>query len=107
MPDSAVVSLDSVTFVRDGRMILAPLTWRVLPGERWLVLGANGSGKTTLLRIAAMHEHPSSGSVRVLGEQLGRTDVRVLRRRVGYLSAALAGQLRTALRCLDVVMTAR
>ena len=30
----------------------------------------------------------------MLGEQLGRTDVRVLRRRVGYLSAALAGQLR-------------
>src|SRR6478735_7504565 len=107
MPDSPVVSLDSVTFVRDGRMILSPLTWQVLPGERWLVLGANGSGKTTMLRIASMHEHPSSGVVRVLGEQLGRTDVRVLRRRIGYLSASLAGQLRPNLAARDVVMTAR
>ena len=87
--------------------ILAPLTWKVLAGQRWLVLGANGSGKTTLLRIAAMYEHPSSGDVRVLGERLGRTDVRVLRRRIGFMSASLASQLRPALRCLDIVMTAK
>jgi iron complex transport system ATP-binding protein len=103
----AVVALDRVTFVRDGREILAPLTWQVLPGQRWLVLGANGSGKTTMLRIASMHEHPSAGTVEVLGERLGRTDVRVLRRRVGYLSASLAGQLRPTLAARDVVMTAR
>lgn len=104
---SAVLNLSGVSFVRDDRVILAPLTWKVMPGERWLVLGANGSGKTTLLRIASLYEHPSSGTVKVLGEQLGRTDVRVLRRRVGYLSAALAAQIRLELRCLDVVMTAR
>ena len=104
---AAVLNLSGVSFVRDERTILAPLTWQVRPGERWLVLGANGSGKTTLLRIAALYEHPSTGRVRVLGEELGRTDVRELRRRVGYLSAALTSELRPALRCLDVVMTAR
>ena len=101
------LQLTNVSFVRDERTILAPLDWRVKAGERWLVLGANGSGKTTLLRIVARDEHPSSGEGDVLGERLGRTDVRGLRRRVGYLSAALAGQLRPQLRCLDVVMTAR
>ena len=75
--------------------------------QRWLVLGANGSGKTTLLRIASMYEHPSTGDVDVLGERLGRTDVRVLRRRIGYMSPSLAAQLRPELRCLDVVMTAK
>ena len=54
-----------------------------------------------------MKEPPSSGTVRVLGEQLGRTDVRVLRRRVGYASAALAAQFRTTLTAIEVVMTAR
>jgi iron complex transport system ATP-binding protein len=38
---------------------------------------------------------------------LGRTDVRELRRRIGYSSAGLAEQLRPALRALDVVRTAR
>jgi iron complex transport system ATP-binding protein len=104
---SEVLRLADVSFVRDGRTILAPLTWNVLHGQRWVVLGPNGSGKTTLLRIAAMYEHPSSGDVGVLGERLGRTDVRVLRRRIGYMSPSLAMQLRPELRCLDVVMTAK
>jgi iron complex transport system ATP-binding protein len=102
-----VLRLVDVSFVRDGRTILAPITWKVLAGQRWVVLGANGSGKTTLLKIASMYEHPSSGDVRVLGEQLGRTDVRVLRRRIGYMSPSLAQQLRPELRCLDIVMTAK
>ncbi len=104
---AAVLQFVRVSFVRDDRVILAPLTWKVLPHQRWVVLGANGSGKTTLLRIAAMYEHPSTGDVRVLGEQLGRTDVRVLRRRIGYMSPSLAVQLRPELRCLDIVMTAK
>ena len=104
---TAILRLDNISFVRDERQILSPLTWKVLPGQRWVVLGANGSGKTTLLRIAAMYEHPSTGDVRVLGERLGRTDVRVLRRRIGYMSPALAAQFRGELRCLDIVMTAK
>jgi iron complex transport system ATP-binding protein len=104
---SEVLRLVDVSFVRDERTILASLTWKVTAGQRWLVLGANGSGKTTLLRIAAMYEHPTTGDVRVLGESLGRTDVRVLRRRIGYMSPSLAMQLRPELRCLDVVMTAK
>ena len=104
---AVVLNLSQVSFVRSDRLILAPISWQVSDGERWLVLGANGSGKTTLLRIAAMYEHPSAGTVEVLGERLGRTDVRQLRRRVGYVSAALTSQLRPELRCLDVVMTAK
>ncbi|HRE01286.1 MAG TPA: ATP-binding cassette domain-containing protein, partial [Ilumatobacteraceae bacterium] len=107
-PDQeAVLALDHVSFVRDGRAILDDVTWHVHADERWLVLGANGSGKTSLVRIASMYEHPSSGTVRVLGETLGRTDVRVLRRRVGLMSAALAAQLRPALSAIEIVVTAR
>lgn len=101
------LELDSIAFVRNGRRILDGVDLRVEHDERWLVLGANGSGKTTLLRIAAMYEHPSSGSVSVLGETLGRTDVRQLRRRVGYASAALAAQFRSELAARDIVMTAK
>ncbi len=104
---SEILRLVDVSYVRGDRTILAPLTWKVNAGERWLMLGANGSGKTTLLRIAAMYDHPTTGEVRVLGERLGRTDVRVLRRRIGYMSPSLAAQLRPELRCLDIVMTAK
>jgi iron complex transport system ATP-binding protein len=105
--DLAPLRLEHVRFVRDGTVILDDVSLRVEAGQRWLVLGANGSGKTSLLRIAALYEHPAAGTVEVLGERLGRADVRELRRRVGYVSAALADQLRPALSALDVVRTAR
>jgi iron complex transport system ATP-binding protein len=106
-PPTPVLELAGVTFVRDSRVILAPLDWTVTEGQRWLVLGANGSGKTTLVRLCALYEHPSKGTIRVLGEQLGSTDVRQLRRRVGYSSAAMAAQIRQELKAEDVVMTAK
>jgi iron complex transport system ATP-binding protein len=72
-----------------------------------VVLGPNGSGKSTLLRIAGLHLHPTAGTVRVLGEELGRSDVRALRTRIGYASASLADAFRPDLPAIDVVMTAR
>jgi iron complex transport system ATP-binding protein len=99
--------LAGVGFTRDGRDILDGVDWVVKPGERWVLLGPNGSGKSTLVQIAALAQHPSRGTVDVLGERLGRTDVRALRRRVGYAAAALADSLRPSISALDVVMTAR
>jgi iron complex transport system ATP-binding protein len=102
-----VLRLEDVHFRRGGVDILDSVTLIVRPGERWLLLGPNGCGKTSLLRIAALYEHPTSGRVEVLGERLGETDVRQLRRRIGFVSAALADQLRPTLSAFDAVRTAR
>ena len=99
--------LNQIRFVRGDTTILDGLDLEVRGGERWLLLGPNGCGKTSLLRIAALYEHPSAGVVEVLGERLGATDVRVLRRRIGFVSAALADQLRPTLSAFDIVRTAR
>ena len=104
---SSALTLTDVTVIRDERAIIDDVSITVEQDQRWVVLGANGSGKTTLLRLMAFQEHPSRGTVEVLGERLGRTDVRVLRRRIGFASAALAAQLRPGLEALDVVRTAR
>jgi iron complex transport system ATP-binding protein len=92
---------------REGRWILDQVDWTVSSGERWAVVGPNGSGKTTLLRVASTYLWPSRGSVEVLGETIGRTDARELRRRIGYVSAALAADVDPELAAVDVVMTAR
>lgn len=105
--DGAALSLQNITVIRDGTRLLGPISWTVAASERWIILGANGSGKSTLLRVASMHLHPSEGTVRLLGEELGRTDVRLLRTRVGYASASLADSFRPTITCRDVVMTAK
>lgn len=102
-----VLALRDVRLVRDGRAILDGISWDVQRGERWVVLGRNGSGKTSVVRIASLYLHPSSGEVEVLGEVLGRTDVRRLRPRIGLASSSLAAQLRPQLTATEVVMTAR
>ena len=68
----AVVEIDNVTVrTPEKKALIRDITWRVLPGERWVVLGPNGAGKTTLLSVVGAERHPSSGSARALGETFG------------------------------------
>lgn len=99
--------MHDVGLTRDGRDLLDGVHWQVQPDQRWVLLGANGSGKTSLVRIASLYEHPSRWSVEVLGERLGRTDVRTLRRRISLVSPAMADLVRPQLRAAEVVVCAK
>ena len=105
--DAAAVRLAGVRLVRDGQAILDGIDWRVLPGERWVVLGRNGSGKTSLCQIVSLYLHPSAGTVSVLGAELGRVDVRALRLRIGVTSAALAGMMSPRLTAEQIVVAGK
>ncbi len=101
-----VISIDAATVARGNVELLRAVTWRVELDERWVVLGPNGAGKTTLLNLAAARLFPTRGTVRVLGEQLGRVDVNELRTRIGLTTVALHDRIPPDENVLDVVMTA-
>jgi iron complex transport system ATP-binding protein len=101
-----VLRFVDVDVVRGGTPILDRLSWDVEAGERWVVLGGNGAGKTTLLAIASTLIHPTRGTVEILGERLGRTDVFDLRPRIGLASVALAERIPDDETVADVVVTA-
>ncbi len=107
MDEGPVLCCAGVSLVIDDTRILSDIDWTVRGDERWVVLGANGAGKTSLLRIVALYQHPSSGTVDVLGQRLGRTDVRTLRERIAFSSPALAAKLEPTMTAAEVVMTAR
>jgi len=83
-----VARLSVETMVRGGVEILHDVLWTLERGSHWALLGPNGSGKTSLVRILAGYEWPSRGSVEVLGATFGRTDLRELRKRMGFASAS-------------------
>ncbi|WP_345750046.1 ABC transporter ATP-binding protein [Microbacterium rhizophilus] len=101
-----VLSFEDVVVRREGRNIVDGLTWAVNDDERWVVLGPNGAGKTTILQLADTLIHPTSGTVEILDEKLGRTDVFELRPRIGFASAALARRIPADETVLNAVLTA-
>ena len=100
------MELLDISVRRGDRVILGPINWQVLEGERWVILGPNGAGKTTLLQICSSLIHPTTGEINILGEKLGKVDVFELRTRIGLTSSALVEQLPPDELVMDVVLTA-
>jgi iron complex transport system ATP-binding protein len=104
--DDAVLDLAHVTVRRGASLLLDDVSWQAGSADRWVILGSNGAGKSTLIAIAAARLHPTSGTARILGEQLGRVNVADLRPRIGLSTAALAGQVPPMETVRDVVVSA-
>ena len=103
---AVVVRAVGATVQRGDRDIVDNVTWTVETGQRWVILGPNGAGKTSLMDILATTSHPTSGSVEILGEPLGLTDVFGLRSAIGVVSTRTTARIPERESVLDVVMTA-
>lgn len=101
-----VIDLANVTVRRGAKNILDGITWQVQEDQRWVIMGPNGAGKTTLMQICTGYLHPTSGQARILDKQLGKTDVRELRSRIGLSSAALNSFLPPEETVFNSVLTA-
>lgn len=101
-----VLSFSGVGVRRGSAWILADIDWSVSAQDRWVILGPNGAGKSTLLSLAATRSHPTVGSIAILGETLGMTDIFGLRPQIGLVGAGLGDALPPRERVRDVVLTA-
>jgi cell division transport system ATP-binding protein len=71
-----------------GYEALKNISLEIEAGEMVCVAGRSGAGKSTLLKLVAAIERPTSGSVRVHGQNIGRLRrhaVPFLRRKVGMI----------------------
>ena len=85
--------------------LLDGISWDVGYGERWALLGPNGAGKTTLLTLAGAVEFASEGTVEVLGETMGRTDVPRLRESIGFVDPRIGPRFAPLLTVRQVIRT--
>lgn len=101
-----VLRFSDVTYVRNGRPILAGVDWNVESDQRWVILGPNGAGKTTMLKLATTGDYPTTGTVDILDERLGKVDIFELRTRIGFAGSATAKRIPESETVRDVVLTA-
>ncbi|MCL4519807.1 MAG: ABC transporter ATP-binding protein, partial [Thaumarchaeota archaeon] len=64
---------------------LSGLDLKIMPGEIYGLLGPNGSGKSTMIKIIVGLLEPTSGSVRVLGQDPETNPVEV-KSTIGYVA---------------------
>jgi iron complex transport system ATP-binding protein len=106
MAGDFVLELRDVSVRRGDRTILGPLTFAIRPSERWVVLGPNGAGKSTLLQILATRIFPTTGSVHLLDQEMGKVDLSELRTRIGICGALISEDIPADEKVRDVVLTA-
>ena len=102
-----IVDVQDVDVVRSGNKLLDAISWRIEANERWVLFGPNGCGKTTLLNVVSSYLFPTRGTVTVLGVTLGESDVRDLRKRIGYVGPPPEHLVREGYDCLEIVVTGK
>jgi osmoprotectant transport system ATP-binding protein len=69
----------------DGTTAVDDLSLEMAAGKVTVLVGPSGCGKTTTLRMINRMVEPSSGSIRLDGEEISAADPPALRRRIGYV----------------------
>jgi iron complex transport system ATP-binding protein len=99
------VQMRNLSVRRGDVTILEDINWTLRRGAVAALLGPNGSGKTTLTRVITGYEWPTEGTVDVLGDRMGRVDVRELRKRVQIVNPSARFGVDAGLTAEQVVLT--
>lgn len=97
-PNSPVIEVSRLVRTFGDRTVLNEISFNVHRGETLVIMGGSGCGKSTLLRHIIGSMKPTSGSVKIFGEDITRMNEREIadiRRRFGMLfqSGALLASL--------------
>jgi iron complex transport system ATP-binding protein len=91
----SLVRLEKISLIRGGRKVLHDITWEIRRGDHWFILGENGSGKSSLLEVLMGYLWPCDGTVSVLGERYGKTDLPELRKKIGFVAPWISRRIKS------------
>ena len=83
-----MIELDRVAHSYSGGELFSEVSIKLAPGSFHFLTGPSGSGKTTFLKLCYGALLPTSGDVRLFGENLrdlSRDDIALMRRKIGVV----------------------
>lgn len=86
-PGGVSIELDGVTKTYPGQKVSAveDFSMRIEPGELVMFVGPSGCGKTTTMKMVNRIIEPTSGSIRIDGQDVLGLSPHELRRHIGYV----------------------
>ncbi|KUL57128.1 ABC transporter ATP-binding protein [Streptomyces sp. NRRL S-1521] len=85
---AARLAAEDVTVGYGGRTVIDGLDVKIPPGVITTIIGPNGCGKSTLLRTLTRLLKPTTGTVVLDGEDIGRLKTRTVAKKLGLLPQA-------------------
>ncbi|MDP9838403.1 osmoprotectant transport system ATP-binding protein [Neorhizobium huautlense] len=79
-----MIEIDAISKAYGDVTVVDNVSMTIEAGSITVIVGTSGSGKTTLLRMINRLVEPTSGSIRIDGEDNGAIAPHELRRRIGY-----------------------
>lgn len=86
--DTPVIEVTDLVREFHGRRVLNGLSFKVMKGDTMIIMGGSGCGKSTLLRHIIGAMKPTSGSIKLFGEEItgmNEKELARIRRRFGML----------------------
>jgi phospholipid/cholesterol/gamma-HCH transport system ATP-binding protein len=88
MSETPVIEVTDLVREFHGRRVLNGISFKVMKGDTMIVMGGSGCGKSTLLRHVIGAMKPTSGSIKLFGEEITTMNdeqLAKIRRRFGML----------------------
>lgn len=102
---TAAIDVKTISFAYGQELILRDLSFSVLPGEFFIIIGPNGSGKTTLLKTMAGLHRAREGRIRILNRDIRSYPGKQLARQLAVVPQNV--YLQTSFTVLETVLMGR
>ncbi|MDB5614524.1 MAG: transporter ATP-binding protein [Devosia sp.] len=79
-----MIEIEDITKTYSGTTVVDQVNLTIQPRSICVIVGTSGSGKTTLMRMINKLVEPTSGHIRIDGEDIAGIPAYELRRRIGY-----------------------